>query len=470
MNDNENQSAHPLPDNPPSPSPQKPLGEIEQTLEEKEPSSALTHVLQNALKECPWPDDVWPLTIKEVGEFMRIAMTDSSATSISGSLMRYGWQCAEKKIQEILSEHAGGSLAAGAALVEKDWREVSESLDAAAGVPPASLQSQQRVENFASLAWARERVEVVSFRLRQTLMGKEWTRRIADADILAGEVVPILSAHIAAEQAGRKGQPEAKDESVEAVLRNPIYVELIERRARDLHGAFQAAANHQTMQHCVILETEKLLSELHGNSPATSVSSENLSSPSLSEKVLPEKKDLGLPDTSSDHVTAVLQKSREVVTLWQGRVHQREIDEQAVKISKAVEELSVLVDGYSVADRVSLKDSVTPEANPATTHQRWNIEEIDGGLRICKGHHHRSDSCEWTEYFPATAHVRQTLYERVLERIAYDDRVSSVVQSFPAHNPRCLARLYLENPLGLSELFSSLSTPVPDEQEQESGG
>lgn len=89
----------------------------------------------------------------------------------------------------------------------------------------------------------------------------------------------------------------------------------------------------------------------------------------------------------SSALTHVLQKAREVVSLWQGRVHQREIDEHAIKISKAVEELSVLVDDYSVADRVlASRDSSSPSnvsgAPPVAEKQLGDLLAIihgDGG-------------------------------------------------------------------------------------------
>ena len=30
--------------------------------------------------------------------------------------------------------------------------------------------------------------------------------------------------------------------------------------------------------------------------------------------------------------------------------------------------------------------------------QRWNIEETENGIKICRGEHHRSDLCEWEYY------------------------------------------------------------------------
>lgn len=30
--------------------------------------------------------------------------------------------------------------------------------------------------------------------------------------------------------------------------------------------------------------------------------------------------------------------------------------------------------------------------------QKWNIEEIENGIKICRGEHHRSDLCEWEYY------------------------------------------------------------------------
>lgn len=83
--------------------------EKKQDLGETEPSPVLTQVLQNALKECPWPANVWLSTLKEVGDAMRaLHVTEAAITSISGTLMRHGWQCAEKKVQEILSSQGVG--------------------------------------------------------------------------------------------------------------------------------------------------------------------------------------------------------------------------------------------------------------------------------------------------------------------------------------------------------------------------
>lgn len=32
------------------------------------------------------------------------------------------------------------------------------------------------------------------------------------------------------------------------------------------------------------------------------------------------------------------------------------------------------------------------------TNGRSNVEFIDGGVRICRGHHEKNEPCEWTEY------------------------------------------------------------------------
>jgi hypothetical protein len=44
----------------------------------------------------------------------------------------------------------------------------------------------------------QKRLETIAERLRQTQMGKEWTRRTADADIIEIEVIPLIHAALAA--------------------------------------------------------------------------------------------------------------------------------------------------------------------------------------------------------------------------------------------------------------------------------
>lgn len=39
---------------------------------------------------------------------------------------------------------------------------------------------------------------------------------------------------------------------------------------------------------------------------------------------------------------------------------------------------------------------------------RWNAEEIEGGIRICRGDHQWSDECDWVEYVPKTEADRLT--------------------------------------------------------------
>lgn len=81
-------------------------GELERPSGKPEPSADnVTVAIQKALKECPWPEDVWPKTVEEAALTLRRVLGDIQVTAISGALMRHGWQCAEKKIQEILSEH-----------------------------------------------------------------------------------------------------------------------------------------------------------------------------------------------------------------------------------------------------------------------------------------------------------------------------------------------------------------------------
>lgn len=37
------------------------------------------------------------------------------------------------------------------------------------------------------------------------------------------------------------------------------------------------------------------------------------------------------------------------------------------------------------------------------TH-RWNVEETEHGMRVCKGDHPRADGCQWVDYIPTEKH------------------------------------------------------------------
>lgn len=39
---------------------------------------------------------------------------------------------------------------------------------------------------------------------------------------------------------------------------------------------------------------------------------------------------------------------------------------------------------------------------------RWNIEEIEGGIRVCRSDHQWSDECDWVEYVPKAEIERLT--------------------------------------------------------------
>jgi hypothetical protein len=41
-------------------------------------------------------------------------------------------------------------------------------------------------------------------------------------------------------------------------------------------------------------------------------------------------------------------------------------------------------------------------ARPAADHtRRWNMEETERGVRLCRGEHGKNEGCEWEEYEPA---------------------------------------------------------------------
>lgn len=73
-------------------------------------------------------------------------------------------------------------------------------------LPPQSQGSERggkTLSDFTSIGWAIKRLETVAFRIRQTLMGKDWTRREADAAIIEEEVIPILTKHVRLPSVGR---------------------------------------------------------------------------------------------------------------------------------------------------------------------------------------------------------------------------------------------------------------------------
>lgn len=57
--------------------------------------------LSAALDECPWPVEVWPNTIEEVGTAMREAIGDLKTTAASGTIMRHAWTLARERLRDI---------------------------------------------------------------------------------------------------------------------------------------------------------------------------------------------------------------------------------------------------------------------------------------------------------------------------------------------------------------------------------
>ena len=57
--------------------------------------------LLKRLKMCPWPAESWTMTIEE---YVRAVPDESLRTSISGMLMRRGWELAEMAVQQELKD------------------------------------------------------------------------------------------------------------------------------------------------------------------------------------------------------------------------------------------------------------------------------------------------------------------------------------------------------------------------------
>lgn len=60
------------------------------------------------LPPCPWPQEVWPTTLDEAGDRLRLRLGDQDTTAISGTLMRHGWELAERAILDRLVELTDG--------------------------------------------------------------------------------------------------------------------------------------------------------------------------------------------------------------------------------------------------------------------------------------------------------------------------------------------------------------------------
>lgn len=54
--------------------------------------------------QCPWPEDVFTLSLKDVRVILRNEVSERTFTAVSGTLMRQGWEMAEKEILERLKE------------------------------------------------------------------------------------------------------------------------------------------------------------------------------------------------------------------------------------------------------------------------------------------------------------------------------------------------------------------------------
>ena len=76
-------------------------------------------------------------------------------------------------------------------------KEIQQRLDAAEGQPPIAgsancSASPGAIASKNEILNAITRLETVADRCRHTMMGKEWTRRDHDADIIQLEVIPAL--------------------------------------------------------------------------------------------------------------------------------------------------------------------------------------------------------------------------------------------------------------------------------------
>ena len=57
--------------------------------------------IENNLPECPWPEDVWPMT---KAEYVNAVPDPNVRTAISGFLMREGWELCIKQLESLLQE------------------------------------------------------------------------------------------------------------------------------------------------------------------------------------------------------------------------------------------------------------------------------------------------------------------------------------------------------------------------------
>jgi hypothetical protein len=55
------------------------------------------------------------------------------------------------------------------------------------------------------------------------------------------------------------------------------------------------------------------------------------------------------------------------------------------------------------ADDLEAAAAALAQRDTPPENHRWNFERIDGGIRICEGHHERARGCEWEYYVPKDA-------------------------------------------------------------------
>lgn len=50
--------------------------------------------------------------------------------------------------------------------------------------------------------------------------------------------------------------------------------------------------------------------------------------------------------------------------------------------------------------RMAAADEIEQLRNAMHRNDRWNVCTTEGGFKICRGDHERSDPCEWEYYVP----------------------------------------------------------------------
>lgn len=65
-------------------------------------ATTIAEKIEHALGNCPWPDSVWPMSLRDVA---RVIPDEHARTAVAGTLARFGWERAQEQVRAVIAAH-----------------------------------------------------------------------------------------------------------------------------------------------------------------------------------------------------------------------------------------------------------------------------------------------------------------------------------------------------------------------------